>query len=56
MEIDLGFEWQLLPNLKYVFEAGYLMAGDYWNDTDGFANDDLSNDPYGFRHMMVITW
>jgi hypothetical protein len=57
MEINLGFEWMFLPNVKYVFEVGYLMAGDYWQDAFGATlEEDLSNDPYGVRHMMVITW
>lgn len=56
MELNVGFEWQFLPNIKYVIEGAYLMAGDYFADTDGDAANDLTNDPYGVRHMLVINW
>jgi len=53
-EIDLTFEWKFMPNMAYVVDAGYLMAGDYWSDTAGAGYDD--NDVFGFRHMLVINW
>lgn len=57
MELDVGFEWQFMPNIKYVFEAGYLKAGDYFKDRYGATvAEDITNDPYGCRHMLVITW
>jgi hypothetical protein len=55
-EVDLTFEWKLMDNLTYVIDAAYLKAGSYWDDVDGVATADLSNDVYGFRHMLVISW
>ncbi|WP_028319969.1 hypothetical protein [Desulfatiglans anilini] len=57
MEFDLNFEWKLMDNLKYVVDLAYLKAGDYFEDvTTGAFGRDLTNDPYGMRHMLVIQW
>jgi hypothetical protein len=55
-EVDLTFEWKFMPNMAYVVDAGYLMAGDYWSDmADSMAGGD-DNDVFGIRHMLVINW
>lgn len=56
MEFDLNFEWKLMDNLKYVVDLAYLKAGDYFEDRYTVGGVDLSNDPYGMRHMLVIQW
>ncbi len=57
-EIDLCFEWKLMDNLTYVIEGGYLIAGKYFEEFPKAhgATTDLSNDVYGMRHMLVISW
>jgi hypothetical protein len=57
-EFDLAFEWKLMDNLTYVIDAGYLMAGKYFEDIGkvGGGTHDLSNDVFGMRHMLVINW
>jgi hypothetical protein len=59
-EIDLRFEWKFMPNIAYVIDAGYLMAGgygeDYTKNVLPGGGVDLTNDVFGVRHMLVINW
>lgn len=50
-EYDLTFQWQIFPNLKYNFIAGYLKAGDYWKQGDD--NADLK-DTYLLFHRLTV--
>ncbi len=51
-EFDLNLEWKFMDNIAYVVDAGYLKAGDYWDD----ISDGEDNDVWGVRHMLVINW
>jgi hypothetical protein len=55
-EFDLGLEWMLMDNLRYMMDLGYLKAGDYWDDADGDATQDLSDDVFAFRHTIKVEW
>ncbi len=55
-EFDLAYEFAFMKNIKYIIEGGFLKAGKYWDDTDGVATADISNNVYGIRHMLVIQW
>jgi hypothetical protein len=52
-EANLGFKWNFIDNISYVFEAAYLWPGDYWNS---FAGWNTNRNVFGFRHMLVIEW
>jgi hypothetical protein len=55
-EFDLTFEWNFMPNVAYVVDAGYLLAGDYWRDISGRYPEGDDNHVFGIRHMLVVNW
>jgi hypothetical protein len=56
-EIDLGFEWKFLPNISYRAEAAYWAVGDYFEtDPSTYLATQDTQDVYGFRHTVRITW
>jgi len=50
-EIDLGTKYKLLDNLTYEIHAGYLIAGDYFED----ISDD-ADDVYMLSHHLTMTF
>jgi hypothetical protein len=52
-ELDFGFEWQFMDNLKYVGEVGMLWPGGYWDSISQFNG---AHTVFGMRHMLVINW
>jgi hypothetical protein len=55
-EFDLGYEFKFMKNIKYVVDAGIFFPGKYFDNTDGNLTQDLTNNVYGARHMLVIEW
>ena len=51
-EGDLGFQWQFMDNLKYVFDFGYLWAGPWFGNFSGRPEMNV----FGVRNMLVIEW
>jgi len=55
-EFDLGYEFKFMKNIKYVVDAGIFFPGKYFDNMDGNPTQDLTNNVYGARHMLVIEW
>jgi hypothetical protein len=55
-ELDITFEWNFMPNITYTAAFAYFMTGDYYDDTDGSASQDLTNDPYAVLNRLTIDW
>jgi hypothetical protein len=62
-EVDVSFEWRFLDNVKYVFNGGVYMPGDYLEE---YAYKDAVGNPvvggvdtrnvYGIRNTIRVEW